>query len=104
MIAFVIALALAPPNPGAIEAPRKAFQACLRTFEAHQREAKVAADAYSTAVKSACQPEAAALSDALVKFDTAMGTKRPAAMANAQRDVDDYRLTSDERYRDLMSN
>jgi hypothetical protein len=33
-----------------------------------------------------------------------MGTKRTAAMSNAQRDVDDYRLTSEERYRDLMSN
>ena len=104
MITFVIALALAPPNPGAIEAPRKAFQACLKTFETNQRQAKVAVDEYSAAVKAACQPEAAALSDALVKFDTAMGTKRPAAIANAQRDVDDYRLTSDERYRDLMSN
>lgn len=104
MIAFVIALALAPPNPAMIDAPRKAFQECLRTFETNQRQAKVAADSYSTAVKSACPTEASALADALVKFDTAMGTKRPAALANAQRDVDDYRLTSDERYRDLMSN
>jgi len=104
MIAFVIALVLAPPNPGAIDAPRKAFQACLRSFETNQRQAKVAADNYSTAVKAACQPEASALSDALIKFDTAMGTKRPTAISNAQRDVDDYRLTSDERYRDLMSN
>ena len=104
MIAFVIALALAPPSPAIIDAPRKAFQACLRSFEANQLEAKVAAESYSTAVKSACAPEASALADALVKFDTGMGTKKPAALANAQRDVDDYRLTSEERYRDLMSN
>jgi hypothetical protein len=104
MITFVIALALAPPNPAVIDAPRKAFQTCLKAFETNQLQAKVAIDAYSTAVKAACQNEAAALADALVKFDTAMGTKRPAALANAQRDVDDYRLTSDERYRDLMSN
>ena len=104
MIAFVIALALAAPNPAMIDAPRKAFQACLKTFESNQRQAKIAADAYSTAVKEACPAEAKALTDALVRFDTAMGTKRPAAMSNAQRDVDDYRLTSEERYRDLMSN
>lgn len=104
MIAFVLALALAAPNPAAIDAPRKAFQACLRTFEGNQRAAKVAADAYAAAVKTACSAEAQALTDALVKFDTAMGTKRPAALANAARDVDDYRLTSEERYRDLMSN
>jgi len=104
MIAFVIALALAPPNPAMIDAPRRAFQACLKTFESNQRQAKVAADAYSSAVKAACSSEAQALTDALVRFDTAMGTKRPAAISNAQRDVDDYRLTSEERYRDLMAN
>ena len=104
MITFALALALAGPNPAAIDAPRKAFQACLKSFESNQRQAKVAPDAYSSAVKAACSPEAQALTDALVRFDTAMGTKRTAAMSNAQRDVDDYRLTSEERYRDLLSN
>ena len=99
MIAFVLALALAAPNPASIDAPRHSFQACLKTFESNQSRAKVAPDAYATAVKNACPAEAQALSDALVKFDTAMGTKRPAALANAERDVDDYRLTSEERYR-----
>jgi len=32
-----------------------------------------------------------------------MGTKRANAIANAQRDIDDYRLTSEERYRDTMA-
>ena len=104
MIAFVMALAMATPNPALIDAPRKAFQACLKTFETNQRTAKVAPDAYSAAVKTACPAEAQALTDALVKFDTAMGTKRPTALSNAARDVDDYRLTSEERYRDLMAN
>ena len=104
MIAFVLALALAAPNPSAIDAPRKAFQVCLKTFESNQLKAKVAAEAYATAVKAACPTEAQALTDALVRFDTAMGTKRPTAISNAQRDVDDYRLTSEERYRDLLAN
>lgn len=104
MIAFVMAFALAAPNPASIDAPRHAFAACLKTFETNQLKAKVAADAYSAAVKDACPTEAQALTDALVKYDTAMGTKRPAAVANAQRDVDDYRLTSEERYRDLSQN
>jgi hypothetical protein len=103
MITFVLALALAAPNPASIDAPRHAFQTCLKTFETNQMRAKVAPDAYATAVKGACSAEAQALSDALVKFDTAMGTKRPAAVENAARDVDDYRLTSEERYRDLNS-
>ncbi|HXG82216.1 MAG TPA: hypothetical protein VNJ05_10490 [Sphingomicrobium sp.] len=104
MITFMLALALAAPNPSSIDAPRKAFASCLRTFETNQRNAKVAADAYAAAVKTACQAEAQALTNALVAFDVGMGTKRTAALANAQRDIDDYRLTSEERYRDLASN
>ncbi len=103
MITFVLALALAAPNPTAIDAPRRAFAACLKSFETNQMNAKVDAAAYSNAVKAACSGEAQALSDALVKYDVAMGTKRASAQANAQRDVDDYRLTSEERYRDQMS-
>jgi hypothetical protein len=103
MIAFVLAFALATPNPATIDAPRRAFQACLKSFETNQLKAKIAVDSYSTAVKAACPAEAQALTDALVRFDTAMGTKRPSALANAQRDVDDYRLTSEERYRDTMA-
>jgi hypothetical protein len=103
MIAFVLALALATPNPSSIDAPRRAFQSCLKSFETNQLKAKVAADAYSAAVKAACTAEAQALTDALVKFDVAMGTKRAAALTNAQRDVDDYRLTSEERYRDNLA-
>ena len=79
MITFVLALALAAPNPSSIDAPRRAFASCLKTFESNQMRAKVAAEAYSTAVKAACPTEAQALSDALVKYDVAMGNKRAAA-------------------------
>ena len=103
MFTLVLALALAAPNPTSIDAPRNAFRACLKTFETSQMNAKVDAGAYATAVKSACSSEAQALSDALVRYDVAMGSKRASAQANAQRDVDDYRLTSEERYRDLSA-
>lgn len=103
MITLVLALALAAPNPTSIDAPRNAFRACLKTFESNQMRAKVGAEAYATAVKGACPTEAQALSDALVKYDVAMGNKRTAALENAQRDVEDYRLTSEERYRDMSS-
>ena len=103
MIAFVMAFALAAPNPSMIDAPRNAFRACLKTFEGNQMRAKVDAAAYATAVKSACPTEAQALTDALVKYDVAMGNKRANATANAERDLEDYRLTSEERYRDLSA-
>ena len=103
MIALVIAFALAAPNPSSIDGPRRAYAACLKTFESNQIKAKIDAAAYSTAVKGACQAEAQALADALIRYDVAMGTKRTSAAANAQRDLEDYRLTSEERYRDLTA-
>lgn len=103
MVTFLLALALAAPNPSSIDAPRNAFRACLKTFESNQMKAKVDAAAYADAVKAACPTEAQALSDALIKYDVAMGTKRASAQSNAQRDVEDYRLTSEERYRDLTA-
>jgi hypothetical protein len=103
MFTLVLALAMAAPNPSVIDAPRKAFATCLKTFETNQMKANVAADAYASAVKTACPSEAQALSDALVKFDVAMGTKRASAQANAERDLEDYRLTSEERYRDMTA-
>lgn len=103
MLTFVLALALAAPNPTSIDAPRNAFRSCLKSFETNQMKAKVDAGAYAAAVKTACPTEAQALADALIKFDVAMGTKRASAQANAARDVDDYRLTSEERYRDMMA-
>lgn len=103
MIMVAMALAVAAPNPGSIDAPRKAFAACLKTFEGNQMKAKIDAAAYASAVKGACPNEAQALSEALIKYDVAMGTKRANAEANAERDVDDYRLTSEERYRDMTA-
>ena len=104
MFTLIMAFALAAPNPGSIDAPRKAFASCLKAFESNQMKAKVDAAAYETAVKAACPSEAAALSAALISYDVAMGTKRANATANAERDVDDYRMTSVDRYKDITSN
>ena len=104
MFTIALALMLAAPNPSSIDAPRRAFATCLRGFETQSRQAKMDSAAYSAAVKAACQNEAAALMNALVAFDVAMGNKRATATSNAARDVDDYRLTSEERYKDLLSN
>ena len=104
MITLTIALAVAVPNPSSIEAPRRAFATCLKSFETKNLQEKVAATAYAESVKAACPSEAAALTQALVAFDMAMGTKRAAAAANAERDLEDYRLTSEERYKDLRGN
>jgi hypothetical protein len=75
MIAFYWRSRWRRRDPASIDAPRNAFRACLKTFESNQMNAKVAADAYSTAVKSAARPSAA-LRRRAGQFDVAMGTKR----------------------------
>ena len=102
MITLLVAFALAAPNPASIDGPRKAYAACIKTFESNQLKAKVDAAAYDVAVKTACPSEAAAFTAALVNYDIAMGTKRANATANAARDLEDYQLTSSERYRNLL--
>ena len=99
----MLMLALAAPNPHSLDRPRKAFSACIHGFEAKSLAAKVDAAAYATALKAMCTTEAAALARALTDYDVAMGTRRADAMATAQSDVADYRLTSEERFRDLMT-
>ena len=102
MLVTMIALAIAAPNPRTLDAPRKAYSACIRQFEATSRAAKMEPAAYSIAVKNACPAQAAELTRALIAFDIAMGTKRAAAASNAAIDVGDYLVTSDERYRDIV--
>ncbi len=102
MLVTIIALAVAAPNPRTLDAPRKAYSACIRQFETRSLAAKMEPAAYSEAIKGACPAESAALTRALVDFDIAMGSKRAAAASNAAIDVGDYLVTSDERYRDIV--
>ena len=103
MLVAMMMLALAAPNPKTLDPPRKAYQVCLKQFETKSLAAKMDAAAYAAAIKGACTAEAAALAKALTDYDVAMGTKRAAATATAQSDVADYMLTSEERFRDLMT-
>jgi len=102
MLVLLISLAIAAPNPRTLDAPRKAYSACIRQFETASRTAKMAPAAYSTAIKSACPAQAAALMRALIEFDIAMGSKRATAASNAAIDVGDYLVTSEERYHDIV--
>jgi len=103
MLVAMMMLALAAPNPARLEPPRKAYQACLKTFETTSLAAKMDSVAYAAALKGACPAQAAALAKALTDYDVAMGTKRTAAAATAASDVADYVLTSEERFRDMVT-
>lgn len=99
MLVLLLAMAAAP-SASSIDAPRRAFSQCIKKFEADSRSKKLPQGDYAAAVKASCPAEAAALRGALVGFDVAMGTRRAAAAANAQTDLDDYYTTSNERYQD----
>ncbi len=103
MLIVMMMLALAAPNPAKLDAPRRAYQTCLRTFETTSIAAKMDAAAFGAALKGACTAEGAALARALPEYDVAMGTKRTAAAAMAASDVADYALTSEERFRDMVT-
>ncbi len=102
MLVTMMMLALAAPNPTALDRPRKAYATCIKAFETKSVAAKLDAAAYATALKGMCQPEAAALTRALTDYDVAMGSKRATAASNAATDVADYQLSSEERFRDLV--
>lgn len=104
MIVTALVLALAAPNPESLKAPRKAYVACLKDFEQKSVAAKTTKVAYAEAIKTACPGEAQALTNALVAYDVAMGTKRAAAEANAKLDISDYWAESQERLADQVGN
>ena len=95
-------LATAQQSAGQIAAAAKTLDRFLALRPNDTAVAAQLAGLYDQQARAATA-EAQALTDALVKFDVAMGTKRANALSNAQRDVDDYRLTSEERYRDNMT-
>lgn len=100
MLMLAVAVVLAAPNPATLVAPRKAYAACLKAFEAKSATDKMAPETYTEAIKTACPAERQAFTGALVNYDVAMGVKRAAAEANAQRDVEDYWAESQERFKD----
>lgn len=100
MFVLVMAIAAAAPNPATLIAPRKAYATCLKAFENKSAADKITPEAYAEAIKTACEEEKTAFITALVNYDVAMGTKRAAALANAQRDVEDYWIESQERFKD----
>ena len=102
MLMIMMTLALAALSPRTLDAPRKAFAACLKDYETRSLAANTDAVAFAAGLGAICTAEGDTLARALVAYDIAMGGKRASAAANAASDVADYRLTSDERYRDLV--
>lgn len=99
MIAFIVAshMTLALLQAG-VDAPRKAFSACLKEASAKALGGNVAVDQYKAFVATQCGTQAEALKSGLVSWDTKHGVKRAQAATDAQAQIDDYLLMAHENY------
>lgn len=102
-LALATAMSLAAAQADPTVQPRKSFASCLSNFKKGSLQQKMEAAAFSAAVKTACQTEAASLRQALVTLDMKRGGKRAEAEANADFDLQGYRENMDESYRDSVS-
>jgi len=103
MLMMTMMLIAASPNPQSLDAPRKAYSACIRDVEKKSMDGKVTAEVHGAALRASCQAQADRLTAALVAYDVAMGSKRAAATASAATDVADYVTTSEERFKDMTA-
>ena len=97
-LATAMSLAAAPADP-TIQ-PRKSFASCLSAFKKKSLEQKMEPTVFETAVKSACQNEAATLRQSLIALDMKRGGKRAEAASNADFDLEGYRENMSESYKD----
>ena len=105
MISFALATAmtLAAAQADATTGPRRTFVSCLSGFRKKSASEKLSADAFSAAIKTACQTEAAALRQALVTSDVKVGIKRATAEANADEDLGYQLEAMNESFRDSVA-
>lgn len=100
MISMAIATAVyLAAMQASIDGPRAAFSACLKQADQKALAEKVAADAYAAYVKAACTAQSEAFKKALVSFDVKNGIGRKQAATDADLQIEDYVVTSGERYR-----
>lgn len=99
MIASIVAsqIILALMQAG-VDAPRKAFSACLKEASAKALSGNVAVDQYKAFLATQCGTQAEALKSGLVNWDTKHGVKRAQAASDAQAQIDDYLLMAFENY------
>ena len=103
MISFALAfmMMLAPSyGSGAVAEPKKALNACLTNITKEKLQAKVAPDAFESALGSACAVEAARFREAIVAQRVAAKVKRADAEQIAAGDAEDIFLNAKEMYRE----
>lgn len=95
---LVISLLLAAQILAA--APRQQFANCLRTFVNAKLEERMAPDAFSTALASACVEQQNAYKAAYIAAATRVGDSRSMAEQDADLEIEDLRTN----FRELFQN
>lgn len=82
-----------------INAPRSAFQACLREASSKAANDKVAATGYEAYVRNACSAELGAFKGAVVKFDMGNKMSKKASDEDADSMLADFLSSSLDNYK-----
>ena len=99
MIALVAASAIfLVATQAAIEAPTKAFRACLKQAGDKAKSEKVAAAGIEAYIRNACASQGDTLKSTIVSFRVKNGMARKSAADDAEMTVDDYVATIVDNY------
>ena len=98
MVEFTLAMLMLAAAPNATSENREAFARCLKEHVRVSLEQKVSAEAFGSSLASACKDKEAALKNALIAADLAMGLKRAASEKSAAEQLADYRIMAKEDF------
>lgn len=98
MMILTIALLAAASADTAASAQRSALSKCLKEAVATAKSAEVETAAFEAYMREQCAAPEAALRKAVIAIDMKNGISRKDAAESAQLDVDDYFLSTGDRY------
>ena len=98
MVESALAMLLVAAAPNATSENREAFARCLKDHVRGSLEQKVSAEAFGSSLAAACKDKEAALRNALIAADLAMGMKRAASEKSADEQIADYRVMAKEDF------
>jgi hypothetical protein len=97
-IALATALYVSAAPAGPPPQLRKNYSVCLNRFSKEKMEAKLDAETFKAAAKTACASEEAAFRKSIVDYDVKMGVKRAEAEEGATLQVEDYLINTADTY------
>ncbi|MDP8912855.1 MAG: hypothetical protein M3N39_04675 [Pseudomonadota bacterium] len=98
MVEYTIAMLMVAAAPNATAESREAFARCLKDHVRASLEQKASAETFGSSLAAACKDKEAALRNALIAADLALGLKRAASEKSAAEQLADYRIMAKEDF------